>query len=119
MSCNQQYYDQLLILIVYSEELSLSFHKLFHILFLLKQGIIHQKYPKHLSNYLFLSTIYKLIKVEVLDQQVLSNLEIIYVYLLRTININPNKHQLFSLKDQFHKLVKDENINLRTQFKLL
>ena len=92
MSYNQQDYDQLLILIIDLTKLNLLFHRLFHILFLIKQCIILKMCPIHFINYLFLNTIYKLIKEVVLNQEALSNLEIIFFFQLHTININLNKH---------------------------
>jgi hypothetical protein len=58
--------------------------------------------PIHHVNYLFLDNIYRGEEVEVIYQMVLSNLEIIFFYQLNTINIDQDRHQLFSIMDLFN-----------------
>jgi len=82
-------------------------------------SIILQMYPKLHEDYLFLSTIYIQAMEEALNLRVLSNLEIIYVYLLHTKDINLNMHQLFFQEVQPNALESDANKDPRIQLLLL
>ncbi len=67
--------------------------------------IVLNLYPILHVNYLYLGNIYKVIMVVAKYLMVLSNLEINDVYLLNTINIDQDKHRLFSIMDRFSMLV--------------